>query len=61
MATTDRDIIRVTDTSTRAELIEAIEVLRARQRRLPAHFVDARDAIADEVEILVDQINGLDA
>lgn len=57
---TAHQIVRVTDTSTRAELVEAIEVLRARQRRLPVHFVEARDDLADEVDLLVERVLGMD-
>lgn len=49
------DIVRVTDQSTKAELEEAIRVLRKRQARLPRHFVDARDEISDEIDLLVEQ------
>lgn len=54
------EILRVTDDSTRAELTEAIAHLRAKQRRMPEHFVDKRQAIADEVDRLVERVVLLD-
>ena len=50
------DTIGVTDTSTRAELKAAIKVLRAKQVRLPAHWVDRRQEIAEEVDVLVARV-----
>lgn len=49
----------ITDTSTRAELEAAIVALRAKQSRLPVHYVDRRKEIADEIDALVERILGL--
>lgn len=47
--------VRITDSSSKAELEEAIRVLRGRQARLPVHFTEARDDLADEIDLLVAQ------
>lgn len=45
--------VRVTDDSTRDEIAEAIAHLRARAKRMPAHWAERRQEIADEVDLLV--------
>ena len=45
--------VRITDDATRTEIAEAIGYLRARARRMPEHWVDRRQEIADEVDQLV--------
>ena len=51
------DIVVITDESTRADLIAAIDVFRAKRDRLPVHYTDQRaeydDAVADLVERIV--------
>lgn len=48
-------ILRVTDASTRGEIEAAIVELRAKVERMPAHWADRRQAVADEIDDLVDQ------
>lgn len=48
-------IIRVHEHSTKAELEAAIHELRARQGRLPQHWVDQRAELGDEIDCLVDR------
>lgn len=55
MTTTRPETVRVTDTSTRSEIAAAIGALMVKMRRLPRHFVDDRQAIADEIDLLVDR------
>lgn len=43
----------VTADTTRDELSESISHLRADRQRLPIHWVEARDAISDEIDALV--------
>lgn len=47
-------ILRVTDASTRGEIEAAITELRARQDRMPAHWLDRRAEVGDEIDSLVD-------
>lgn len=46
-------IVRVTDASTDDELMAAIKILRLRQQRMPAHWTDRRNEVADEIDDLV--------
>ena len=46
-------IVRITDDADRATLEQAIIALRFKQERLPAHFVEKREAISEEIEGLV--------
>jgi hypothetical protein len=50
----EASMIVVTDTSTRTEIEAAIAAKRIESDRLPIHWTDARDKIAEELEILVD-------
>lgn len=45
--------IRVTEASSRAEIEQAIVALRAKVQRMPSHWVDRREAVADEIDELV--------
>jgi len=45
--------ILVTDGTTKAEIAEAIRHLRTRYNRMPTHWTDRRQVIADEVDHLV--------
>lgn len=48
------DVIRANDHATREELAEAIAALRAKQDRMPAHWTERRQEVANEIDILVD-------
>ena len=48
-------IVRVTDYVDRAELEQAIIALRLKQDRMPAHWHERRQQVADEVDMLVDR------
>lgn len=48
------DLLVVGSDSTRAELEEAIVNLRTAQKRLPVHFIDRRQKLADMIDVLVD-------
>lgn len=43
----------ITDDSTRAALAEAIVAMRAKQRRMPIHWVDRRAEVGEEIDELV--------
>lgn len=45
--------IRVTDTSSDDDLRAAIKLLRLKQTRMPAHWTDRRNEVADEIDELV--------
>lgn len=47
--------IRITENSSKAHVEEAIKALRAKQNRMPSHWVDAREAVAVELEELVER------
>ena len=49
------DVLRITATSSRADIELAIASLRAKQNRLPAHWVDRRAEVGDEIDELVGQ------
>lgn len=46
-------IVRVTDDADRATIEQAIVALRFKQGRMPAHWVDRRQQVADEIDDLV--------
>lgn len=48
-------IIRITDDADRATLEQAIIALRLKATRMPAHWVERRQQVADEVDRLVDR------
>lgn len=48
-------IVRVTDDADRATLEQAIIALRLQARRMPTHWVERRQQVADEVDELVDR------
>lgn len=48
-------VLKISDTSTRGEIEQAITALKAKYDRLPAHYTRQRDPIMDEIETLVDQ------
>ncbi len=54
MTATRPETLRINDQSTRPEIALAIAALMTKMRRLPAHWVDQRAAISDEVDGLVD-------
>lgn len=45
--------IVITDHATRAEIEQAIVLLRDKQKRMPSHWVDRRAEISDEIDELV--------
>ena len=47
--------LRITDATDRAGIEAAIVALRAKAKRLPAHWVDEQREISDEVDALVDR------
>lgn len=49
------EIIRVHEHDTRANIEAAIAALRIKQQRMPAHWVDRRAEVADEIDELVEQ------
>lgn len=51
---TAQPMIRVTDDPDQAGVEEAIRVLRDKQRRMPAHWVERRAAVGDDIDELVD-------
>lgn len=52
------EIIKVTDHATRHEIEQAIVALRAKVQRMPAHWVDRRAEVSDEIdELVTDWIN----
>lgn len=53
---TTTPIIRVTDDADRATLAEAIRALRLKATRMPAHWVERRQQVADEVDELVARV-----
>lgn len=48
-------IVRVTDDANRATIEEAIKALRLKAKRMPKHWVDRQQQVADEVDALVDR------
>jgi hypothetical protein len=49
-----------TKTVTRDDLAHEIAELRARQKRLPVHFEDKREVLAEEIDVLVRRLLALD-
>jgi hypothetical protein len=49
-----REVVRVSKQSTRAELEAGITALRAKQDRMPKAWVDRRAEVGDEIDELVD-------
>lgn len=49
------DTIVITDTSSKTQVEEAIKALRAKQNRMPSHWVEAREEVAVELEDLVER------
>lgn len=45
--------IVITDHATRAEIEQAIVLLRNKQKRMPSHWVDRRAEVGDEIDELV--------
>lgn len=41
--------------TTRAEIEQAIRELRAKQDRMPAHWVERRAEVGDAIDVLVDE------
>jgi hypothetical protein len=50
-----QSIVRITDHSPRCDIEAAITVLRERQDRMPAHWLDRRADVGDEIDVLVDR------
>lgn len=48
-------IVRVTDDADRATIEQAIKALRLKAKRMPAHWVDRQQQVADEIDALVDR------
>ena len=48
------DTIRISETSTRSEIEQAIATLRAKVQRMPSHWVDRRAEVGEEIDQLVD-------
>jgi hypothetical protein len=48
-----RDIVRVTDNTTKAELEEAITSHRATLARMPAHWTDRRAALHAKIDAML--------
>ena len=49
-------IVKVSDDADRATLEQAIKALRLKARRMPAHWVERRQQVADEIDELVARI-----
>lgn len=49
------NLIRVDDHATRETIESAIAALRAKRDRMPAHWVERRQEVADEIDGLVDR------
>ncbi|WP_067428320.1 hypothetical protein [Nocardioides jensenii] len=53
MTTTEREIVRVTDDTTKAELEEAITNIRATLARMPSHWTDRRAGLHAKIDALL--------
>ena len=55
MTTEARPIVRIADDADRATIEQAIVALRLKARRMPAHWTDRQQQVADEVDRLVER------